>query len=341
MAFVAFNSFQKIVGNKKRTAGGGGGGEERAWVAVGNGSTTALAYSNNGVNWTALPNTVMTTGKEVAYGYSGTQGLWVVTTGVATGNSMCYSTNAINWTGIPGSATNFPSRVSVTYSAKKYLWLSGGDTAPYLAYSTDAYNWTTISSTAIAATPLHITDNSYNNYLLLAISTGSGNSVAYSSDGFTWTGSGNPLGTNSFCIASNATMNIVVSYFTTNFSYSSNGIAWTTVTPATSGVSMNGYFVTYGKNAGQDVWLRATYGVGGNAISYSSNGLAWTGLGNPYGANNNVQYGIAYSAFQNMWVSTGSSGMGNTLAYSSNGITWTGLGTNIFNANSIGVASIK
>jgi hypothetical protein len=77
------------------------------WVAVGEGGTYTIAYSNNGITWTGVQdssrNIFTTRGNGVAY--NGTRWLAVGQGGF----SMAYSSNGIIWEGVLDSSTMFSS----------------------------------------------------------------------------------------------------------------------------------------------------------------------------------------------------------------------------------------
>ena len=137
-----------------------GGGK---FVAVGNNSE--MAYSTDGINWTAVANTGFTKTNlsgnlygiaDIAYG----GGKFVAVGG---GNQMAYSTDGINWTAVANTAF-LPSLNVLGYDATNILcvtygngkFVAGGwcsvsqdrdEHGAQMAYSTDGINWTPVDAT--------------------------------------------------------------------------------------------------------------------------------------------------------------------------------------------------
>jgi hypothetical protein len=106
------------------------------------------------------------------------------------------------------------------------------------------------------------------------VAVGSGtNTIAYSSDGITWTGLGKTIfSAYGNGVAWNGTRWVAVGYGTTNsIAYSSDGITWTEA--GTSIFSGEGYGVAWNGRR----WVAV--GQGTNSIAYSSDGITWTGAG--------------------------------------------------------------
>jgi hypothetical protein len=186
--------------------------------------------------------------------------------------------------------------------------------------TTSFYNLSLAASTKTTTIARDPTKN-----LWVAVDSGT-NTLAYSSDGISWTGLGKSIFTEYGCgIAYNGTRWVAVGSGTTNtLAYSSDGITWTGL-----GKSI---FTSYGYGIAWNGTRFVAAGQGGNSLAYSSDGLTWTGLGTSiftdYG------YGIAWNGTR--WVAAGYGT--NALAYSSDGITWTGLGTSIFSSGCNGIA---
>ena len=103
----------------------------------------------------------------------------------------------------------------------------------------------------------------------MAVGNGT-NSIAYSSDGITWTG----IGTSIFNIEGNGVAYgngrwVAVGNGINSIAYSSDGITWTG--RGISIFSSYGYGVAYGNGR----WVAVGYGT--NSIAYSSDGITWTG----------------------------------------------------------------
>ena len=159
---------------------------------------------------------------------------------------------------------------------------------------------------------------------------GTGNTLAYSTNGLNWTGRGNSIFSSSGQgVAYSAYQKrwVAAGYSggTGNtLAYSTNGITWTGL--GKNVISTYGYNVAY--SAFQNRWIAG--GEGGNSLAYSTDGIAWTGLGT--NVFSSIGRSVAYSKKLDRWIAGGSVpiGTGNALAYSMDGITWTGLGQNIF-----------
>ena len=159
------------------------------------------------------------------------------------------------------------------------------------------------------------------------VAVGNGdNTIAYSSDGITWTGLGNSIFSDTgYGVAWNGTMWVAVGIGEDNtIAYSYDGITWTGLGKdifeiSGRGVAWNGTMwvaVGNGDNDGED-----------NTIAYSYDGITWTSVTESTTIFSNSGRGAAWNG--KMWVAVGQ-GTKNTIAYSSDGINWTGLDTTIF-----------
>ena len=153
-----------------------------------------------------------------------------------------------------------------------------------------------------------------------------GNTIAYSSNGTTWTAVNNStsiFGRQGTGVASNGTSWVAVGYgaygATNRIAYSSNGTTWTGV-----GASIFANYV-FGVAWNRSLWVAV--GGGPNSLAYSSNGTTWTGLGTSIFGSDGAGYGVSSNG--TLWVAVGQGT--NSIAYSSNGTIWTGItGTSIF-----------
>jgi len=288
------------------------------WVAVGYGANT-MAYSPDGVQWTGLGgNTFTASGNGV--NWNGT--MWVATG--SGGNTLAYSMDGLNWTGL-GRTTFAIQGNDVASNIQGTMWVAAGQSSTVsgignvLAWSSDGINWnkptgniwSTQNIFTLAGTSVTHTGRYW-------IATGiGGNTVAYSSDGNTWTGEG-----------------------TSVFNYNANRVVWNqglgSVTFKTNYTTTTGLALTAGTSS-QPLWVAAgsPYGtttggfITGNTLGYSRTGLTWFGLGNTvfYTAG---QF-VAYNGVR--WVAGGVGA--NTMAYSNNGINWFGLGSTLFSVKGI------
>ncbi len=162
---------------------------------------------------------------------------------------------------------------------------------------------------------------------------GTVNTLAYSTNGTTWTGRGksifNSEGDN---VAYSAFHNRWVAAGTGtvhSLAYSNDGFTWTGLGKS---VISQVWCVAYSEF--QKRWVAVGQGITVNNMAYSTDGITWVGNGMPIFSG--AGYGVAYSASQNRWVAGGSGG--NCLAYSTDGITWIGKGMSIFSSNGNRVA---
>ena len=240
------------------------------WVAVGK-VTNTIAYSYDGINWTGLGKSIFTT---TGWGVAWNGTLWVAV-GEGT-NTIAYSYDGINWTGVTGtSASIFLNGEGIAWNGT--LWVAVGSGTYTIAYSSDGKNWSPVinSKTSIFSTDCR--GVSWNGTLWVAVGSGTSNSIAYSSDGINWYGSGNSIFSACLGIAWNGTLWVAVGQGATySIAYSPDGITWSGVTGSKTnifsltgrGVSWNGIrFVAVGQH------FSAT-----TNIAYSSDGINWTGV---------------------------------------------------------------
>lgn len=155
------------------------------------------------------------------------------------------------------------------------------------------------------------------------VAVGAGtNSIAYSGDGFTWSGlSTNIFSTQGFGVFWNGNIWVAVGQGTNSIAYSNDGIIWTGI--GTS-IFTSGRCVLWGDNK----WVAG--GSGANNLAYSYDGINWIGIGTSlFGSSNNAN-GLAWNGLRWVVIGGGTASPPNTFAYSSDGISWTGLGTIIF-----------
>ena len=152
-----------------------------------------------------------------------------------------------------------------------------------------------------------------NNDPNLWVAVGSGtNSIAYSSNGSTWTGIGTSIFSSSGSrVAYNGSMWVAVGSGTNTIAYSLNGTSWTGL--GTSIFTTRGYGIAWNGS----IWVAV--GEGGNSIAYSSDGISWSAATNAFSARGR---NVAWNG--SIWVAVGEGT--NTIAYSTNGTSWTGAG---------------
>ena len=339
------------------------------WVACGvlSSGNVGLAYSTDGIAWTASPtNSIFgTQSYSIAYG----NGLWVI--GCNGNSAMVYSTDGMSWTVSSDGTTIMAACVTVFYG--NGLWVAGGDGTNTLAYSTDGMTWTGSPSSAIFDACDVVT---YNGKWMAA---GTDNQLAYSSDGISWTASviiDIGTGVQGLAIRNLGTAFVAQTAFD-NDTYDASGdiipnrtiLNDTNAIPVTTTVTLveqpgwvavgivpdgsvsiatstDGVSWTPSTNnpfSGASGSARAVYwngsywlAVGQNAdrsncIAISQNGITWTDSVSAGGNNpflGGSCNGIAWSG--SYWVAVGVDSSGNTIATSSDGINWTDASDNPF-----------
>lgn len=346
-------------GNRKKRVG---------WVAAGEGTNT-LAYSYDGLTWTAIGNSIFTT-YGLTIGYNGT--IW--SAGGGGTNSLAYSYDGIQWTGLGTSTfTNFCH----TLVWSQTMCVAGGNGTNCLAYSYDGINWTGLGQTLFE----YVWGISCNEYLWIAVGQ-SINSMAYSYDGINWIPNPNyyALCAVGVCATWNGSMWVAGGQGTYPLTYSYDGINWTGVNSSglfgqVRDIAWNGtLWVAIGHTPAPQSTM-AVYSYDGKVWKTSSNfsavftsttltGVCWNGKMFVVMANGTNTIGYSYDGIR--WIGLGSTifnlgrkcihsnryensivvkrrrivagGEGtHTLAYSTDGIQWTGLGTSLFATRCYGI----
>ena len=332
------------------------------FIAVGTGSAHTIAYSTDGISWIGLGSTIFSTaGYGIAY-----SGNYIVAVGAGT-NCIAYATslNSTSWTGL--GVTLSASLNAVIYDNKKFIAIG----LATILYSYNAVVWT--STTSVFTTGYGI---AYNGFRYVAVGTGT-NSIGYSSDGITWTGSGSSILTTAYGVTwTNSIWIAVGSSASNSIAYSIDGITWTGITGTTI-FSTRGSYISTNNLKQAKVSIKHSsiaYGTGNNTLAYSLNGITWSGLGSTMFStqgNGGVWNGskvvavgsgtnsIAYSICCINWIGLGTtiftgSGNGitynnnyfvavgngtNSIAYSVDGISWFGLGTTVFTTKGSAICS--
>jgi hypothetical protein len=148
----------------------------------------------------------------------------------------------------------------------------------------------------------------------------SGNTIAISQNGITWSGLGHNIFTeNGYDVAWNGSnMWVAVGNGTNTIATSINGTDWIPRSTVNT-IFTTGFGVAYGSNT----WVAV--GQGTNTIATSPNGTDWAGLGTIiFSSGGNAD--VAWNG-SNLWVAVGEGT--NTIATSPNGTDWAGLGNTI------------
>ena len=301
------------------------------WVAGGSG-TNKLAYSTDGINWSASStgNAIFTTNCS-AVCYGGT--IWAAG-GVG---AMAYSYDGIAWT-----STTQPSGYAINCIAfNGNLWVAVGSNAAGangISYSYDGINWTvSTSGSALLRDGYSV---AWNGVLWVAGGrqySSSGSIMVYSYDGINWTNISSITTSTLSYVTPNSIAWNGSAWFVTGLSGSSgsyktvytsvDGIHWTLLTAAANLFIGSGYSVGTRnlrlypqptRIVSQNFMLIGGNNSANNAtLAYSYDGISWypsPSAASVFSALN----GIAWNGF--LWVGCG---RGNKIGYSSDGIFWT------------------
>jgi hypothetical protein len=327
----------------------------KIWLAGGTNATTptvTLAYSFDGIVWTAVNNFTTNIMGNLSGGvcrgiaWSPQLNIWVAvgrgsaTTPTNGSFQLAYSYDGINWVGVPSVIFAGNIGICVTWGKDKFV-AGGGNTSGgnKIYYSTDGINW--IANSGVFSTGyLGI---GFNGSIWVAVGNNSTSTgVAYSYNGINWSlgattifNSGTQI--NSAVAWSGSSNRWVATGLSTTNSiyYSFDGINWSASTgaPALSG-SSGIYSVTWAGNR----FVAGGGSVGTLAQYTSPDGINWT----PNGSTTMTScLGLAWSSNQvnteqqllNVAIQQPTLALGagtNTIAYSYDGIKWRGLGATTF-----------
>jgi hypothetical protein len=252
------------------------------------------------------------------------------------GPNIAFSTNNTTWNVINSTVMGSSNYVGgIAYNGS--YWLAGGSNGIWK--SSNGTTWTQSGSVAITQI-FNIVWSSEDSYWLACGSAG----IVKSTDGQNWVTATNPENNNGnnwyvYDIAWNGTIWVAVDQRsiggTTNVSYSSDGLTWTSSTTDVGG--------GYGMNC--VAWHSPYWIVGGsahgsitpetnNAVAKSIDGINWTYI--PEVIVSGVCHGILWDSSNSQWIIAGLSFDGSDfpLRYftSPNGNTWT-LSNNTYNLN--------
>ena len=307
----------------------------KTFLAVGGTGPSSIAYSDNGLVWSALVNSSDNTflsGNDIEWNGN----MWVA--GGLTGPStLAYSYDGYTWYG--GSGAIFSSECkSIAYGDS--MWMAGGVTGPMnnstMSYSNNGINWNGITGSKLS---IICNSSHWNGFIWVAVGSGT-NTIAYSYNGLDWTG----LGTNIFSISGNdvawnGVMWVAVGRGTNSIAYSYNGINW-------NGLGTSIFTIVGGAGGGTSVtWNGSTWiaiGSGTNNVAYSNDGINWTGMGtknNTFGftggifatgCSNKISWTQNIPTVHVQQPTLAFGGTGSTIVYSPDGLNWRGLGSTIF-----------
>jgi hypothetical protein len=168
--YYVYGSSNPSKGDINGIAWGGAAGQEKFVAVAGGGAFGGnMAYSTDGVNWTAIPDSIL-------YIYGNTI-VWGGGKFVGGGGSMAYSPNGIDWTKVVDSTFGIYSINTIIYANGKFV--AGGELNK-MATSSDGVTWTA------ARSPLDVSAIAYGGGKFVAVGD-TDSRTAYSADGVTWT----------------------------------------------------------------------------------------------------------------------------------------------------------
>jgi hypothetical protein len=287
------------------------------FVAMGSGSVNSIAYSYNGIDWTGLGLSIFSVGNSVSW-----NGTLFVAGGQLT-NTSAYSYNGINWVG-NGNTTLQTTINSVSWNGSLWTFGGVGSRGNTLAYSYNGINLIASASSSFSTGITSVASNygvkpiPFIQHPTLAFGSGSINTIAYSSDGISWSGLGNTVfSTAGYCGFWSGSFWIAGGQGGNTMAYSYDGIQWTgipnPITTSVTGITYNG-----------NTWVAV--GTGTNTVAYSSNGLSWIGstLSHFIGGGSAIWNGSVFM------ITPGTSG---NAFYSTTGTSWTQMNSGLSNAD--------
>lgn len=255
------------------------------WVAVGTGTNT-IAYSYDGVSWVGLGNSVFST--------SGNCVSWNGVSWVAGGsgtNTIAYSSDGIDWVGI-GSTAITTSGNGVLWTGK--TWIMVGEGVYKIVKSSDGVNWYGVSESIFTNRLLGLCISSSKIVTVgqglsqdeIGYSIDGGDTWISSSTGV--------FGTVCNSVFWNSEKYIAVGGSTHSVAYSSDGISWTVSSDAFTGVSKYANSVTWNGErwvvTGNSVGLFSIIYSYDGINWYNSNARSIEG----YGVSSNPKIGTTY-----------------------------------------------
>ncbi|AET72951.1 hypothetical protein PGAG_00061 [Phaeocystis globosa virus 12T] len=336
------------------------------WV-IGGIFDNRLATSADGITWTSSPNTNHTTINTLAW-----NGKMLLCGGDGT-YAISWSSNGLDWT--PAANTLFIECESIAWSEKLKMWIAVGKgtidgVTTKIGHSFDGINWISNGGGDVFSNKATAVFYNGDRFVAFGLGDSTGNTMAYSDDGFNWVGLGIGIGNSvTACgvsapqtgIASIASKIVAVGETTgSSIGFSSNGLDW--------GHLSNSIFQTYALDVAYNGTIWVAVGEGNaDTIAYSYDGIDWVGAGKSAlsivgrtvewnghmwlaGGEGTRQFATSHdginwtpvvqSVMTNkckaicwtglQWIALGA-GSGNKIATSPDGVNWTGKGTSIFN----------
>jgi len=225
------------------------------------GASGKMAYSSNGISWTAVSDSkfgnspirsmIYGNNKFVAVGHSG---------------KIAYSSDGLLWTLVSNSSFGSTNIRSIAYNGNN-KYVAVGESGK-MAYSSDGESWTAVSNSRFSST--NITAIAYGNNKYVAV--GESGKMAYSSDGESWTAVSNSrFGSSTIYAIAYGNNKFVAVGNEGKMAYSSDGESWKLVEDRPfSSSSYYVYTIAYGNG------MFVAGGYFGSIIPFSYDGEYWT-----------------------------------------------------------------
>ena len=312
--------------------------------------TRTMAQQAGGVTWAAGTN-VFTGGSVTGWGVAYGGGLWVAVG--ETTVTVATSLDGITWvTSASGTALITTRGRGVCYGEIPGVggrWVAVGVGGNAIIYSNDGYNWLASSNgnTMFSVGGYGVC---WSGTKFVAVGEGATHTMAYSTDGITWTGMGkagdgganhSPFTTNGNDVAFNGAQYVAVGIGGTSMAYSADALTWTACAATKFSATGNGICWGAPNQGGTACWVATgNQGAVNHTILYSTDGNNWTGAG----VTMFPTIGNKVCWTGTMFVATGTKGAGSfTAAYCGvfppDTANWVGVLTNLPQTTAYGVAS--
>ena len=231
----------------------------KMWVAVGGDNPPSIAYSNDGINWKGVENTIFQEQQGAGIAWSENNKLWVaVGSGLGPGTSgnkkvptIAYSSDGINWNNVEDSTNFFPIVANGVASTLVLPFVPDSEPEPEpepepqpepveiiavgkgtygIAWSNDGIIWNTVEDSPY--NPFkdgEVYGIAYNGSMWIAVGQSQFNTMAWSYDGRNWNGLDKdifPTFAASVAWSENYKLWVAVGSPPNNFSWSNDGFVW-------------------------------------------------------------------------------------------------------------------
>jgi len=291
------------------------------FIATGDGTKTA--ESTDGINWSLLPNIGLFNSQAKSVATDGDK--WIAVGGNSASIAYSYDGKE-NWYNLPNSLQIVSNTNNINYINNKWFICASG--TRNLIQSDNGIIWKDVSISTLTNT----NNIEYNGSIYVAVGgdPNSNSTIAYSSDGITWTGIGKTIFTQKgLNVKYNGNLFVAIGSGTNNLAYSYNGISW-------FGINQSNLTDTTAIAYNQSIWTVLASST--NNLGYSYDGINWESTSTSSilaNAGKDVTWnGKMFVASDNRIGLTGTSGN----AYSYDAIEWTkvnnsSLGINGLNSN--------